>query len=89
MRAIREAARDLRCGGNAGAHAKMAKLLGSRAAVKAVEAGLQTHGGCGFDWDHDIITPGPSARLLEMAPINNEILLNYIGEHVLGLPKSC
>lgn len=75
-------------GGNAGAHANMAKFLGSRAAVKAVEAALQTHGGYGFDRDYDIITLWPSARLMEIAPINNEMLLNYIGEHVLGLPKS-
>jgi acyl-CoA dehydrogenase len=74
--------------GQAGAHANMAKLLDSRAAVKAVEAALQMHGGCGFDKDYDVITLWPSARLMEIAPINNEMLLNYIGEHVLGLPKS-
>ena len=49
---------------------------------------LQAQGGYGFDKDHDIITLWPSARLMEIAPINNEMLLNYIGEHVLGLPKS-
>jgi acyl-CoA dehydrogenase len=73
---------------DAGAHANMAKLLGSQAAVAAVEAALQTHGGYGFDRDYDIITLWPMIRLLEIAPINNEMLLNYIGEHVLGLPKS-
>ena len=83
-----QAAATFDAGGNAGAHANMAKLLGSRAAVKAVEAALQTHGGYGFDRDYDIITLWPSARLMEIAPINNEMLLNYIGEHVLGLPKS-
>ncbi|MAA73334.1 MAG: acyl-CoA dehydrogenase [Salinisphaeraceae bacterium] len=75
-------------GGNAGAHANMAKLLGSRAGVKAVEAALQTHGGYAFDRDYDVVTLWPSLRLMEIAPINNEMLLNYIGEHVLGLPKS-
>ncbi len=82
------AAATFDAGGDAGTHANMAKLLGSRAAVKAVEAALQTHGGYGFDRDYDIITLWPSARLMEIAPINNEMLLNYIGEHVLGLPKS-
>jgi acyl-CoA dehydrogenase len=48
----------------------------------------QTHGGYGFDRDYDIVTLWPMVRLLEIAPINNEMLLNYIGEHVLGLPKS-
>ena len=75
-------------GEDAGAHANMAKLLGSQAAVAAVEAALQTHGGYGFDRDYDIVTLWPMVRLLEIAPINNEMLLNYIGEHVLGLPKS-
>ncbi len=73
---------------DAGAHANMAKLLGSQAAVADVDAALQTHGGYGFDRDYDIITLWPMVRLLEIAPINNEMLLNYIGEHVLGLPKS-
>ncbi|EWS63449.1 Acyl-CoA dehydrogenase fadE12 [Hydrogenophaga sp. T4] len=56
--------------------------------MAAVEAALQTHGGYGFDRDYDIVTLWPMVRLLEIAPINNEMLLNYIGEHVLGLPKS-
>lgn len=82
------AAERFDAGEDAGAHANMAKLLGSQAAVAAVEAALQTHGGYGFDRDYDIITLWPMIRLLEIAPINNEMLLNYIGEHVLGLPKS-
>lgn len=75
-------------GEDAGAHANMAKLLASRAAVSAVEAAIQTHGGYAFDRDYDIVTLWPMVRLMEIAPINNEMLLNYIGEHVLGLPKS-
>ena len=73
---------------DAGAHANMAKLLASRAAVAAIDATLQTHGGYGFDRDYDVVTLWPMIRLLEIAPINNEMLMNYIGEHVLGLPKS-
>jgi len=75
-------------GEDAGAHANMAKLLASRAAVAAIEATLQVHGGYGFDRDYDVVTLWPMTRLLEIAPINNEMLMNYIGEHVLGLPKS-
>jgi acyl-CoA dehydrogenase len=66
----------------------MAKLLASRAAVAAIEATLQVHGGYAFDRDYDVVTLWPMIRLLEIAPINNEMLLNYIGQHVLGLPKS-
>ena len=75
-------------GEDAGAHANMAKLLASRAAVAAIDATLQVHGGYGFDRDYDVVTLWPMTRLLEIAPINNEMLMNYIGEHVLGLPKS-
>ena len=82
------AAERFDAGEDAGAHANMAKLLASRAAVSAVEAAIQTHGGYAFDRDFDIVTLWPMVRLMEIAPINNEMLLNYIGEHVLGLPKS-
>ena len=75
-------------GEDAGALANMAKLLASRAAVAAVEAAIQTHGGYAFDRDYEVVTLWPMVRLMEIAPINNEMLLNYIGEHVLGLPKS-
>jgi acyl-CoA dehydrogenase len=82
------AAERFDAGEDAGAHANMAKLLASRAAVAAMDAAIQTHGGYAFDRDYDIITLWPMIRLMEIAPINNEMLLNYIGEHVLGLPKS-
>ena len=82
------AAERFDAGEDAGAHANMAKLLASRAAVSAVEAAIQTHGGYAFDRDYDIVTLWPMVRLMEIAPINNEMLLNYIGDHVLGLPKS-
>lgn len=82
------AAERFDAGEDAGAHANMAKLLASRAAVAAVEASIQTHGGYAFDRDYDVVTLWPMVRLMEIAPINNEMLMNYIGEHVLGLPKS-
>lgn len=75
-------------GGVAGPEANMAKLLASEAGVEACNIAIQTHGGYGFDVDYDVITLWPLARLMEVAPINNQMVLNYIGEHVLGLPKS-
>ena len=68
--------------------APRACCVASRAAVAALEAAIQTHGGYAFDRDYDVVTLWPMVRLMEIAPINNEMLLNYIGEHVLGLPKS-
>ena len=82
------AAERFDAGEDAGTQANMAKLLASRAALDAVEAAIQTHGGYAFDRDYDVITLWPMARLISIAPVNNEMLLNYIGEHVLGLPKS-
>lgn len=75
-------------GRDAGAEANMAKLLASRAALAAVEAAIQTHGGSAFVYETDVITLWPMIRLLQIAPLNNESILNYIGERVLGLPRS-
>ena len=71
-----------------GPYANMSKLLSSEAADAAVNVALQAHGGNGFDADYDIITLWPMVRLMRVAPVNNEMVLNYIGEHVLGLPES-
>ena len=57
------AAERFDAGEDAGAHANMAKLLASRAAVSAVEAAIQTHGGYAFDRDYDIVTLWPMVRL--------------------------
>ncbi|MBI3991888.1 MAG: acyl-CoA/acyl-ACP dehydrogenase [Candidatus Lambdaproteobacteria bacterium] len=75
-------------GGNVAATANMAKYLGAQASVEAVDAAIQFHGGYGFDADYDVITLWPIVRLFKVAPLNDEMILNYIGEHVLGLPKS-
>jgi acyl-CoA dehydrogenase len=82
------AARTFEAGGRAGYLANAAKLLASEAAVDACDAAIQVHGGSGFDRDSDVITIWPVARLLRVAPINNEMVLNFIGEHELGLPRS-
>jgi acyl-CoA dehydrogenase len=68
--------------------ANAAKLMASTAAVEACDAAIQSHGGYAFDNDVDVHTLWAIARLLKIAPVNNEIILNYIGEHVLRLPRS-
>jgi alkylation response protein AidB-like acyl-CoA dehydrogenase len=92
MEAAREvmyaAAAEYDAGADAGTKANMAKLLASRAALEAVEAAIQTHGGHGFVIDSDVVTVWPMIRVLQIAPLNNESILNFIGERVLGLPRS-
>jgi len=73
---------------DAGATANMAKLLASRAALGAVEAAIQTHGGSAFVFETDIVTLWPMIRILQIAPLNNESVLNYLAERMLGLPRS-
>lgn len=82
------AARIFDEGGNAGYLANATKLLASTAAVEAVDAAMQAHGGYAFNEEYDVSTIWPAVRLLKIAPVNNEIILNYIGEHVLRLPRS-
>jgi alkylation response protein AidB-like acyl-CoA dehydrogenase len=71
-----------------GHYANMAKLAGSELAVDAVDAAIQTHGGGGFIRDNHLINLWSATRLLKTAPINNEMILNQIAEHMLGLPRS-
>jgi acyl-CoA dehydrogenase len=75
-------------GAEAGPRANMAKLLASQASLAAIEATMQTHGGHAFVKETDVSTLWPMIRSMQVAPINNQSLLNYIGEHVLGLPRS-
>jgi acyl-CoA dehydrogenase len=82
------AAADYDSGKDAGAQANMAKLLASRAALGAVEAAIQTHGGSAFVYETDVVTLWPMIRILQIAPLNNESVLNYLAERVLGLPRS-
>ena len=71
-----------------GHYANMAKLSGSELAVEAVDAAIQTLGGGGFIRDNHLINLWSTARLLKTAPVNNEMILNQIAEHMLGLPRS-
>jgi acyl-CoA dehydrogenase len=71
-----------------GAEANMAKLLASEATWKAAEAALQTHGGFGFAQEYDIERKWREARIYQTAPVSTNLILSYLGEHVLGLPRS-
>jgi acyl-CoA dehydrogenase len=71
-----------------GPEANMAKLLASEAAWHAGEAALQCHGGFGFAKEYDIERKWRETRLFQVAPISTNLVLAYIGEHVLGMPRS-
>lgn len=75
-------------GEDSGMYANMAKYAAAEAAIEAVDIAMQVHGGSGFTSDVDLITLWPVARLLRTAPVSREMILNYVGEHVLGLPRS-
>ncbi|RYY28480.1 MAG: acyl-CoA dehydrogenase [Sphingomonadales bacterium] len=75
-------------GRNCAPEANMAKLLASDAGFEAVNAAMQAFGGSSMAWENDLIAYFTPLRLNQIAPINNQMMLNYIGEHVLGLPKS-
>ncbi len=71
-----------------GAEANMAKLLAADASWAAAETCLQTHGGFGFAEEYDIERKFRETRLYQVAPISTNLILSYIAEHVLGLPRS-
>lgn len=71
-----------------GAEANMAKLLASEAAWEAANACLTTHGGYGFAVDYDVERKFRETRLLTIAPVSNNLVLAYLAQHVLGMPKS-
>lgn len=71
-----------------GAEANMAKYLASEAAWEAANACLDTHGGFGFAVEYDVERKFRETRLYTVAPISNNLVLAYLGRHVLGLPRS-
>src|SRR5574337_1259531 len=71
-----------------GAEANMAKLLAADASWEAANVAVQTHGGFGFAAEYDIERKFRETRLYQVAPISTNLILAYIGEHVLGLPRS-
>jgi acyl-CoA dehydrogenase len=84
----RRAAALFQAGRPCGADANMAKLLASEATWKAAEAALQTHGGFGFAQEYDIERKWREVRLYQTAPISTNLVLAYLAQHVLGLPRS-
>jgi alkylation response protein AidB-like acyl-CoA dehydrogenase len=75
-------------GEKCGAEANMAKLLASQAAWAAANACMDAHGGYGFAKEYDVERKFRETRLLLVAPISNNLVLAYIGQHVLGMPRS-
>jgi acyl-CoA dehydrogenase len=71
-----------------GAEANMALLLAAEAAWEAANVAMQTFGGYGMDADYDVERKFRETRLFQVAPISTNLILSYVGEHVLGLPRS-
>jgi len=71
-----------------GAEANMAKLLAAEASWAAANACLDTHGGFGFAEEYDVERKFRETRLYKVAPVSNNLILAYIGQHVLGMPRS-
>ncbi|MBW8269174.1 acyl-CoA dehydrogenase family protein [Caldovatus aquaticus] len=85
---IRKAATLFDAGLPCGPEANMAKMLVSEAAWHAAEACMQTHGGFSYAREYDIERKWREIRLMQIAPISTNLILAYVAEHVLGLPRS-
>jgi alkylation response protein AidB-like acyl-CoA dehydrogenase len=85
---VREAIRLYEAGHNPGAEANMAKMLAADASFEAANAAVQTHGGFGFAEEYDVERKFRETRLYQVAPISTNLILAYLAEHVLGLPRS-
>ena len=85
---VHHAAAAYDAGGNPGAEANMAKLLASEASWAAADMCVQTFGGFGFAEEYDVERKFREARLYTVAPISTNLILSYLAEHVLGLPRS-
>ncbi|AXU20600.1 acyl-CoA dehydrogenase [Novosphingobium sp. THN1] len=85
---VREAARMYEAGLPMGAEANMAKMLAADASWEAGNACVQTHGGFGFAEEYDVERKLRETRLYQVAPISTNLILSFLSEHVLGLPRS-
>jgi alkylation response protein AidB-like acyl-CoA dehydrogenase len=85
---VRKAASMFETGKECGAEANMAKMLAADAAWEAANVCVQTHGGFGFAEEFDIERKFRETRLYQVAPISTNLILTYLAEHVLGLPRS-
>lgn len=83
-----EAARLFDAGKPCGAEANMSKLLAADASWEAANAALQTYGGFGFAREYDVERKFRETRLYQIAPISTNLILSYVGQHVLGMPRS-
>jgi acyl-CoA dehydrogenase len=83
-----EAARRFDANLPCGAQANMAKLLAADASWEAANACLQFHGGFGFACEYDVERKFRETRLYQVAPISTNLILSYVAEHILGLPRS-
>ncbi len=86
--AVRQAAWRIDNNLPSGEHANLAKFLAADAGYSAADAAVQTHGGFGYASEYHVERYWREARLMRIAPIPQEMALNYLAEHVLGLPRS-
>jgi acyl-CoA dehydrogenase len=85
---VKEATRKYEAGLDCGAEANMAKMLAADASWDAANACVQTHGGFGFAEEYDVERKFRETRLYQVAPISTNLILSYVAEHVLGMPRS-
>jgi acyl-CoA dehydrogenase len=85
---VHEATRRFEAGEDCGAEANMAKLLAADASNEAANVCIQTHGGFGFAEEFDIERKFRETRLYQVAPISTNLILSFLAEHELGLPRS-
>jgi acyl-CoA dehydrogenase len=85
---VKEATRKYEAGLDCGAEANMAKMLAADASFEAANACIQTHGGFGFAEEYDVERKFRETRLYQVAPISTNLILSYVAEHVLGMPRS-
>jgi alkylation response protein AidB-like acyl-CoA dehydrogenase len=85
---VKEGIRLYEGGANCGAEANMAKMLAADASFEAANACIQTHGGFGFAEEYDVERKFRETRLYQVAPISTNLILSYLSEHVLHLPRS-
>ncbi len=85
---VHEGIRKYEAGENCGEEANIAKMLAAEASWAAGEACVQTHGGFGFAAEYDVERKFRETRLYQVAPISTNMVLSYVAEHVLGMPRS-
>ena len=85
---VKEALALYENGGNPGAEANMAKMMAADASNEAANVAVQTHGGFGFAEEYDVERKFRETRLYQVAPISTNLILSYLAEHVLDLPRS-